>query len=210
MQDYDAGSNHSQEANNGTESWEGADWTDGEWDGWIAQGCPDYYGITLPVGPAAPTLNPVPTQHQPSSVLVDPNLDISVGMRDPDDPCCWADIFYQGKDVKEILTGNWVRNAAHPALRLIHGSITPAVRHQLEVCSGMDKPDANFWNVRSGKAISCAQMESEAWVKLNVSKVTRKLQNLTCPMHPLNRQEPVRPPACSALPDCLCGMAAVL
>ena len=74
----------------------------------------------------------------------------------------------------------------------------------------MDKPDANFWNMRFGKAISCAQMESEAWVKLNVSKVTGHLQNITCLMHPLNCQQPVRPLTCFAVPDCLCGMAAVL
>ena len=84
------------------------------------------------------------------------------------------------------------------------------MRHQLGTNSGMDKPDANFWNMRFGKAISRAQMQSEAWVKLNVSKVTGHLQNLTCPMHPLNRQQSVRPPTYFALPDCPCGMAAVL
>ena len=71
-------------------------------------------------------------------------------------------------------------------------------------------PEANFWNMRFGKAVSCAQMESEAWCKLNVSKVTGQLQNLCCPLHPLNRQQPVRPPNCFAVPDCPCGMAAVL
>ena len=53
-------------------------------------------------------------------------------------------------------------------------------------------------------------MESESWVKTNIMKVTGQMQNMTCPDHPLNRREPVRHPACLALPDCPCGMSAVL
>ena len=60
------------------------------------------------------------------------------------------------------------------------------MRRQLETNSGMDMLEANFWNMRFGRATSCAQMESEAWCKLNVSKVTGQLQNLCCPLHPLN------------------------
>ena len=95
-------------------------------------------------------------QHQPSSVFsfVDPNPDISAGMRNLDDPRKWVDLFYQGKDAKEVLTSNWVQNAAHPALLLIHSKISPAVRRQLEECSEMDRADACFWKFRSGKAIS--------------------------------------------------------
>ena len=186
--------------------WTAEGCTDEEWDAWVAQGCPDEHGVTVPVGPAAP----MAMQHRPSSVLVDQNIDVSVGMRDADDPRHWADVFYQGMDVKEVLTGNVTRNAAHPALRLIHGPITPSMRRLLETNSGMDMSDANFWNMRFGKAISHAQMSSEAWVKLNVSKVTGQMQNLCCPLHPLNRQQPVRPPNCFAVPDCPCGMAAVL
>ena len=84
-QEFEANSHHSQEAANGIESWEGAGWTDGGWNEWVGQGCPDEYGITVPAGPAASTLNPMSAQHQPSSILVDPNIDVSVGMRDPDD-----------------------------------------------------------------------------------------------------------------------------
>ena len=89
-------------------------------------------------------------------------------------------------DVKEVLTGNLSRNAAHPALRLIHSPISPAMRRQLETNSGMDMPEANFWNMRFGRTTSHAQMESEAWCKLNISKVTGQLQNLCCLLHPLN------------------------
>ena len=172
-------------------------------------GCPDDYGITVPVKPTAAALYPQPVPHQPSFVLMQPSSDTSVGMRDPDDPHLWPDLFYHGKDVKEVLTGNWVQNAAHPALLLIHNKISPAVRRQLEECAGMDREDACFWKFRQGKAISRAQMQSEAWVKLNISKVCGQLQNLTCPAHPLNRREPVQPPACTALPDCPCGMSSV-
>ena len=47
-------------------------------------------------------------------------------------------------DVKEVITGNWIKNASHPALLLIHSQITPAMRKQLETCASMDRPDANF------------------------------------------------------------------
>ena len=56
---------------------------------------------------------------------------------------------------------NWIQNAAHPALLLIHNKISPAVRRQLEEFAGMDRADADFWKFRQGMAISRAQMQSE-------------------------------------------------
>ena len=49
-QAFEANSHHSQEATNGTESWVGEGYTDGDWATWVGQGCPDEYGVTVPVG----------------------------------------------------------------------------------------------------------------------------------------------------------------
>ena len=35
-------------------------WTDGEWNEWVAMGCPDYNGITLPAGPTSAALERPP------------------------------------------------------------------------------------------------------------------------------------------------------
>ena len=102
--EHEDGSNQSQEAyeNLGTMDWDGEGWTQEDWDKWVAMGCPDDYGITVPVGLTAAALEPQPVPHRLSSVLMQPCSDISVGMRDPGDPCKWADLFYQGKNVKEV------------------------------------------------------------------------------------------------------------
>jgi hypothetical protein len=94
--EYDIESNHSQAAEDGTEEWGETEWTDEQWSGWIARGCPDRHGITVPVGPTDAALEPHSVQHRPTPVLnlAEPNPDISVGMKDPDDPRKWADLFY--------------------------------------------------------------------------------------------------------------------
>ena len=70
-------------------------WMNEDWDKWIAMGCPDNNGITVPAGPASAVLDQPPPQHRPQSVLVAPNTDLSVGLRDPDDSRLWPDLFYQ-------------------------------------------------------------------------------------------------------------------
>ena len=108
-----ADSNQSQEAtkeagDSGKTDWEmqGEGWTQSDWDEWATMGCPDDNGITVPVGLTAAALNPQLVPHQPLSILVPPSTDISVGMRDPNDPWLWPDLFYRGKDVKAVMSGN--------------------------------------------------------------------------------------------------------
>ena len=52
-------------------------------------------------------------------------------------------------DVKKVMRGNWIQNAAHRALLLIHSKITPALRKQLEECASMDRSDADFFYLRT-------------------------------------------------------------
>ena len=101
-------------ANGADEDADEEPWTDGEWNKWVAMGCLDLDGITLPAGPTSAALEWRPLQHRPQSVLVAPSTDVSVGLRDPDDPRLWPDLFYKGMGVKEVMSGgNWMPHTEH-------------------------------------------------------------------------------------------------